>query len=72
MNKIPYVTREKAEEIAAQYPTPFYLYDEKGKKVKVITYDAWKYANDSFRRMFLLKIQEELKYEQTEEMQRFY
>lgn len=41
-------------------------------KVKFITYDAWKYANDSFRRMFLLKIQEELKYEQTEEMQRFY
>lgn len=41
-------------------------------KVKFITYDAWKYANDSFRRMFLLKIQEELKYEQTDEMQRFY
>lgn len=41
-------------------------------KVKFITYDAWKYVNDSFRRMFLLKIQEELKYEQTEEMQRFY
>ena len=41
-------------------------------KVKFITYDAWKYANDSFRRMFLLKVQEELKYEQTEEMQRFY
>ena len=41
-------------------------------KVKFITYDARKYANDSFRRMFLLKIQEELKYEQTEEMQRFY
>ena len=29
MNKIPYVTKEKAEEIAQQYPTPFYLYDEK-------------------------------------------
>lgn len=42
------------------------------EKVKFISYDAWKYANDSFRRMFLLKVQEELKYEQTEEMQRFY
>lgn len=41
-------------------------------KVKFITYDAWKYANDSFRRMFLLKMQEELGFEQTEEMQRFY
>jgi len=40
--------------------------------VKFITYDAWKYANDSFRRMFLLKIQQELKMQQTEEMQRFY
>ena len=24
--------------------------------VKFITYDAWKYANDSFRRMFLLNL----------------
>lgn len=40
--------------------------------VKFITYDAWKYANDSFRRMFLLKIQQELKMRQTEEMSRFY
>lgn len=41
-------------------------------KVKFITYDAWKYVNDSFRRMFLLKIQQELKQGQTEAMQRFY
>ncbi len=40
--------------------------------IKFITYDAWKYANDSFRRMFLLKIQQELKMKQTEEMNRFY
>ena len=40
--------------------------------VKFITYDAWKYANDSFRRMFLLKVQQELKMQQTEEMKRFY
>ena len=42
------------------------------KKVRFITYDAWKYANDSFRRMFLLKVQQELKMCQTEEMSRFY
>lgn len=42
------------------------------KKVKFITYDAWKYANDSFRRMFLLKIQNELGLIPTEEMNRFY
>lgn len=40
--------------------------------VKFITYDAWKYTNDSFRRMFLLKIQKELRMRQTEEMSRFY
>lgn len=41
-------------------------------KIKFITYDAWKYSNDSFRRMFLLKIQEELKLKQGDEMKRFY
>ena len=46
--------------------------EAKDDKVKFITYDAWKYVNDSFRRMFLLKIQQELKQGQTEVMQRFY
>lgn len=41
-------------------------------KVKFIKYDAWKYVNDSFRRMFLLKVQQELRFQQTEEMSRFY
>ena len=30
MEKRPFVTKEKLEEIAAKYPTPFHLYDEKG------------------------------------------
>ena len=30
MEKLPFVTKEKAEEIAAQFPTPFHLYDERG------------------------------------------
>lgn len=42
------------------------------KNIKFITYDAWKYANDSFRRMFLLKIQQELGYKQKPLMQSFY
>ena len=46
--------------------------EKENKNVKFITYDAWKYVNDSFRRMFLLKIQQELKQGQTEAMQRFY
>ena len=28
--KKPFVTKEQAEEIAKQYPTPIHLYDEKG------------------------------------------
>lgn len=30
MEKKPFVTKEQLEEIAGTYPTPFYLYDEKG------------------------------------------
>ena len=30
MEKRPFVTREQLEKIAETYPTPFYLYDEKG------------------------------------------
>ena len=30
MNKLPFVTKEKIEEITAQFPTPYHLYDEKG------------------------------------------
>lgn len=40
--------------------------------VAFVTYDAWQYVNDSFRRMFLLKMQQELKYDQTDLMRKFY
>ena len=30
VEKKPFVTKEQLEEIAKTYPTPFYLYDEKG------------------------------------------
>ncbi|MGA9111032.1 MAG: P-loop NTPase fold protein, partial [Smithella sp.] len=42
------------------------------QKLKFITYDAWQYINDSFRRMFLRKLREELKYEETDLMKKFY
>ena len=47
-------------------------YESEGKKVKVITYDAWKYANDSFRRMFLLQMQQELGFKRETLMNKFY
>lgn len=35
MNKTPFVTKEKIEEIAREIPTPFHLYDEKGIRENV-------------------------------------
>lgn len=45
---------------------------EKKCDIAFVTYDAWQYVNDSFRRMFLLKMQQELKYNQTDLMKKFY
>jgi predicted KAP-like P-loop ATPase len=42
------------------------------KKIKFVVYDAWKYSNDSFRRMFLLKLQQDLGFERTEKFDSFY
>lgn len=51
-------------------------YTEKAKKesknVKVVNYDAWKYSGDSFRRMFLLELQQQLGIKRSDKMQRFY
>ena len=55
MDKIPFLTREKAEEIAARYPTPFHVYDEKGIRQKardVREAFAW---NPGFRESFAVK-----------------
>lgn len=55
MKKIPFVTKEKVQEIAKIYPTPFYLYEEKGirenaKAVKEAF--AW---NPGFKEYFAVK-----------------
>lgn len=47
-------------------------FDEKKDKVKFVTYDAWQYSNDSFRRMFLRTLSKELNYSETDFMKRFY
>ena len=47
-------------------------YAKDGKKARVITYDAWKYANDSFRRMFLLQVQQDLGFDKKDLMNSFY
>ena len=55
MKKIPFVTKEQIEEIAKTYPTPFYIYDEKGirenaRKLK----EAFSW-NKGFREYFAVK-----------------
>lgn len=55
MKKVPFVTKEKIEEITETYPTPFHIYDEKGirenaKAVKEAF--AW---NKGFKEYFAVK-----------------
>ncbi len=53
--KIPYITKEKAEQIAKKYPTPFYLYDEAGirKRARLVNKAfAW---NKGFKEYFAVK-----------------
>lgn len=44
----------------------------KNNKIKFVLYDAWKYSNDSFRRMFLLELQNALNFERDTLMAPFY
>ena len=53
--KTPFITQEQAEAIASQYPTPFYLYDEKGIRQNVRRLlDAFSW-NPGFREYFAVK-----------------
>ncbi len=55
MEKRPFVTKEKLEEIVREYPTPFHLYDEKGIRenaAKLKEAFAW---NKGFREYFAVK-----------------
>lgn len=48
------------------------LENSENPKIKFVVYDAWKYANDSFRRMFLKTLQEKLQFDGTELFESFY
>ena len=55
MSKIPFITKEKAEEIIRKYPTPFHIYDEKAirenaRKLKQAF--SW---NKGFKEFFAVK-----------------
>ena len=55
MKKLPFVTKEKVEEIVKTYPTPFHIYDEKGirENAKAVREAfAW---NKGFKEYFAVK-----------------
>ena len=53
--KKPFVTQQKLEEICGQYPTPFYLYDERGIRENARgLYQAFAW-NPDFREYFAVK-----------------
>lgn len=55
MSKVPFVTKQQVEEIARTYPTPFYLYDEKGIRENARAVQeafAW---NKGFKEYFAVK-----------------
>lgn len=55
MKKIPFTTKEKLEEIAAKYPTPFHIYDEAGiRRNCAAVKDAFSW-NPGFREYFAVK-----------------
>ncbi|MCM1335458.1 MAG: diaminopimelate decarboxylase [Bacteroides sp.] len=53
--KKPFVTKEKLEEIIAEYPTPFHLYDEKGIRENARRLKAAFAWNKGFREYFAVK-----------------
>ena len=55
MEKRPFVTKEKLEEIAAKYPTPFHLYDEKGIRENARRMNKAFSWNKGFRDYFAVK-----------------
>jgi len=55
MKKVPFVTEEQVEKLAEKYPTPFYVYDEKGIRETVRSINkafAW---NKGFKEYFAVK-----------------
>lgn len=55
MQKIPFLSLEKAQEIAKEYPTPFHIYDEKGIRQNVEALQKAFSWNPGFREYFAVK-----------------
>ena len=53
--KIPFITKVQAEEIAAKYPTPFHIYDEKGIRQTARDVNKAFSWNKGFKEYFAVK-----------------
>ena len=53
--KTPFITKEKAEEIKAQFPTPFHVYDEKGIRENARRLNEAFSWNKGFKEYFAVK-----------------
>ena len=55
MEKIPFLTKEQAEEICKTYPTPFHIYDEKGIRENARLVQKAFSWNPGFKEYFAVK-----------------
>lgn len=55
MKKIPFVTKEKVDEIVKQFPTPFHIYDEKGIRENAKALKEAFSWNKGFKEYFAVK-----------------
>ena len=55
MKKIPFVTKEKVDEIVKQYPTPFHIYDERGIRENAKALKEAFSWNKGFKEYFAVK-----------------
>lgn len=55
MKKVPFVTKQKIEEIVKDYPTPFHLYDEAGIRANAKAVQEAFSWNKGFREYFAVK-----------------
>lgn len=55
MNKVPFISKEKVEEIVKEYPTPFHIYDEKGIRENARAMKEAFSWNPGFKEYFAVK-----------------
>lgn len=55
MKKVPFITKAQVEKLAEKYPTPFYVYDEKGIRDTVRSINKTFAWNKGFREYFAVK-----------------